>query len=261
MKSYYLRPDLYDLVYADYVADVPLHVAAAKAAAGPVLEACCGTGRLLVPLLEAGVDADGLDGEPAMLDHLRARLASRGLHATLHRADMRDFSLPRRYAQILIAFNSFLHNLTQGDQLRTLRCCRAHLAEGGTLRLALFHPSAVKLIELADVETITKDVPIAGTPYRLEVRDRTADDRVEQIRRLTRRIERKAVDGTVLESHDVTFDIRYVFKPEMELLLHVAGFTRWQVEPMFTDYREPASIAVGRPVREGDHLLWTAWKD
>jgi hypothetical protein len=40
---------------------------------------------------------------------------------------MRDFSLPRRYAAVLIPFNAFAHNLTTDDQRATLRCCYRHL--------------------------------------------------------------------------------------------------------------------------------------
>ena len=261
MSDYYLSPKLYDLVYADYVADIPAHVAAAKAAGGPVLEMCCGSGRILLPLREAGVDADGLDAEPAMLSALRAKLAERKLTAGVFEGDMRDFTLPRRYAQILVAFNSFLHNLTQDDQLATLRCCREHLETDGVLRLAVFHPAADKLLELAGEGRITKDAAIAGGTDRLRVHDRTNDDRVEQVRRLTRRIERVSAAGQVLESHDVTFAIRYVYKPEMELLLRVAGFKRWSVQPQFTDYADASSTVTRRDLREGDHLLWTAWKD
>jgi hypothetical protein len=57
------------------------------------------------------------------------------------------------------------------------------------------------------------------------------------------------------------FDLRYVYKPEMELLLRVAGFSRWQAEPLFSDYADPASAAAARAIREGDNVRWTAWKD
>jgi hypothetical protein len=47
----------------------------------------------------------------------------------------------------------------------------------------------------------------------------------------------------------------------MELLLRVAGFSRWEVRPAFASYMDAASLAGDRPIREGDVLLWTAWKD
>ena len=56
------------------------------------------------------------------------------------------------------------------------------------------------------------------------------------------------------------FRLRYVFKPEMELLLRAAGFTRWEMRPLFSNYQDDASTAGDRPAREGDSLLWTAWR-
>jgi hypothetical protein len=192
-----------------------------------------------------------------MLDDLRAKLAARGLTTSVFEADMRDFTLPHRYALIAIPFNSFLHNLTQEDQLATLRCCRGHLEPGGRLAITIFHPSAAKLIEWADSEKLMKDLPRGEG--RLRVYDRARDDRVEQIRHMTRRIEFLDARGARTEERTFTFDMRYIFKPEMELLLRVAGFSRWECRAMFADYRDPASTATGRPAVEGDNLLWTAW--
>jgi hypothetical protein len=104
-----------------------------------------------------------------------------------------------------------------------------------------------------------KDVPWQGRRYR--VHDRADDDRVEQVRRMTRRIEILEGDR-VAEERTLTFDLRYVYKPEMELLLRVAGFSRWEAKAAFADYSDPSSAAAGaRAPREGDNLMWTAWKD
>lgn len=256
--GYYLDPALYDAVYSDYTADIAPHVAAMRAADGPALELCCGNGRLLIPTLEAGVPCEGLDLEEAMLADLRRKLDAKRLRTILHRADMRDFTLPMRYALVAIGFNSFLHNLTQDDQLATLRCCRQHLESGGRLQLVVFHPSAEKLLQWSGKESLIKDLEWNGRRYR--VHDRADDDRIEQVRRMTRRVEVLEGDRKVGE-HVLTFDLRYVYKPEMELLLRVAGFSRWEARPLIADYADPASAAGERPLREGDNVLWTAWKD
>src|SRR5262245_60733715 len=161
-----------------------------------------------------------------MLAHLRQKLAAEGLRANVAHADMRDFSLPQRYALITIGFNSFFHNLTQEDQLRTLRCCRHHLESGGRLVLIAFHPSAEKLIEWAAGEKLWKQV--AHGDGRVAVWDRAEDDRVEQVRHMTRRVEFTDAKGQVTRCERLQFDLRYAYKPEMELLLRVAGFPRWE---------------------------------
>lgn len=273
---YYLSPELYDAVYADVVADVVPHIALVRGAGGPVLELCCGNGRLLLPTLEAGFACDALDRDRPMLDDLRTKLSARGWreraeggatrfrHADgrdigVHEGDMRDFSLGVRYSLIVIGFNSFLHNLTQADQLATLRCCRHHLASGGRLVVMAFHPSAERLMEWASGEKLFKDIAVGGG--RLRVYDQAVDDRVEQVRNMTRRIEQTDAAGAVTRRESVTFRLRYIYKPEMELLLHVAGFSRWEAQPAFASYHDAGSFAGERPIREGDVITWMAWRD
>lgn len=255
---YFMDPGTYDQVYAGFTIDLPHYLELMQHAGGPALEVCCGNGRLLIPVLEAGLVCDGLDYDHPMLDDLRRKLTAAGLGASIFEADMRDFTLPGRYALITIPFNSFLHNLTQEDQLATLRCCRQHLEPNGRLAIIAFHPSAAKLIALAAGEILVIDRQLGEG--RIRVYDRAEDDRVEQTRLVTRRIEFLDATGRVANEKTYTFRLRYVFKPEMELLFRVAGFARWEMRPLFSDYSDPASAAGDRPAREGDNLLWTAWR-
>ena len=255
---FYHDSALYDAMYADVHGDVPVLIELMREAGGPVLEVCCGNGRVLVPAREQGLVVDGLDLSKEMLEGLRSKLAARGLAAGVHAGDMTTFSLPGRYALVLIAFNSFLHNLTQADQIATLRRCREHLAPGGSLALVVFHPAADKLIEWAAGEKLVKDIPNATGPGRVRVTDITSDDRIEQVRRVRRRVEFVDEAGRVTRTEPAPFVLRYVFKPEMELLLRVAGFSRWDAKPLEHDAADRISIAA-RPAREGDILLWRAW--
>ena len=250
-------PSIYDAVYHDFTGDVPHVVALLESAGGRVLELCCGNGRLLIPAREAGVDADGLDLSAPMLDDLRRKLAERRLSASLYEGDMRDFALPHRYALILIAFNSFLHNLTQADQLATLACCRRHLAPGGRLAIVAFHPSAPILVRYGSGEVVPHET--AHGDGRLVYWDSAAQDRVEQVQTITRKLEFYDGAGKLAREETTSFRMRWVYKPEMELLLRVAGFARWETRPFFTSYVEPSSAITGRAPLEGDHLLYTAW--
>jgi len=257
VKEYWCPPDVYDVIYSDIGDDIPFWVAQAKAArpggagSGRVLELCCGTGRLLIPCLEAGVPVEGLDRSAVMLDRLRSKLFARGLDADVAFGDMRDFTRPHRYALLFIAFNAFLHNLSAADQLATLQCCREHLEPNGRLMLNVFHPLARKLAEHDGVPRVFKTVPHpAGGSAR--VTDAGRGDPVEQRIRTARKVERLDPEGRVTETHDLSFELRYVYKPEMELLLTLAGFKRFQVQGGYGGERKP---------EEGDHLVWTAWRE
>ncbi len=80
--------------------------------------------------------------------------------------------------------------------------------------------------------------------------DTRSFDRVTQHFRSLNEIEQVAADGSVqiiLRSED---SMRYVFKHEMELLLRVAGFARWEIYGDF-DRRELT--------RETDAMIVSAW--
>jgi SAM-dependent methyltransferase len=257
VKDYYCPPDLYDVIYSDIRDDIPFWVGETGEARGPVLELCCGTGRVLIPCLEAGVDIDGLDLTDAMIEALRARLAARGLSADVALGDMRDFTRPRTYALITIPFNSFLHNPTQADQLATLRCCREHLAPGGRLMLNIFHPSSARLAELDGLPRLIKTVPHpAGGSAR--VIDAGRCDPVAQHIAITRTIELLDDAARVTATRETAFELRYVWKPEMELLLALAGFRRFAVEAR-TGYTK--GFAPKPVLEDGDQLVWTAGGD
>ena len=86
--------------------DKDFYLARAREAAGAVLELGCGTGRILAPIAEAGVDITGLDASQAMLDICRSRTT-----APLVLGDMCRFDLGRQFALITIPFRPFQHLL------------------------------------------------------------------------------------------------------------------------------------------------------
>ena len=133
--------EVYDLILKEIPYGFDFYTGLAKEAKGPVLDICCGTGRILLPCLQAGVDIEGLDLFAPMLDTLRQKGEALGLSPHLHQADMSDFDLPRRYALAMIPFNAVGHNMTQEAQIRCLSLCRQHLLPGGLLAFDTFFPS------------------------------------------------------------------------------------------------------------------------
>jgi SAM-dependent methyltransferase len=118
-----LMADFYDpIAYDAGTAGVPgdidffLELAKESHAAGlPVLELACGTGRVAIPIAQAGVRVVGLDLNKGMLD--RAREKSVGLStASWVEGDMRSFAIEERFGLIYIPARSFQHLLTVADQ-------------------------------------------------------------------------------------------------------------------------------------------------
>jgi ubiquinone/menaquinone biosynthesis C-methylase UbiE len=78
--------DLYDL-YVQWDVDIPFFLKACAAVEGEVLELMCGTGRLSLPLLRAGIQMCCLDYSAEMLAILRQKLAQENLTADVQETD------------------------------------------------------------------------------------------------------------------------------------------------------------------------------
>jgi plasmid maintenance system killer protein len=66
----------------------------------PALDLGCGTGRLLLPYLQAGLDVDGCDYSQDMLALCAAQAKLAGLSPQLYAQAMHELDLPRRYRTI-----------------------------------------------------------------------------------------------------------------------------------------------------------------
>src|ERR1043166_1471288 len=160
---------LYDALFDQFDYGLEFYVGLALAAKGPVLDVTCGTGRVLLPCLQAGVDIDGLDLFPAMLGTLREKAAALGFKPALYQADMAGFQRARRYGLIVIPFNAFVHNLTTDAQIATLRSCHEHLLPGGMLAFDIGFPGAAMITAPENTRVLEMETshPKTGLPVRL----------------------------------------------------------------------------------------------
>ena len=67
--NYDIYARTYDALYDYYDVDIPFYVEESKKAGSPVLELACGTGRVTIPVAEAGIEVVGIDSSAAMLEH------------------------------------------------------------------------------------------------------------------------------------------------------------------------------------------------
>jgi SAM-dependent methyltransferase len=240
----------YDLLMGDLALGLDFYVPLAQAADGPVLDVACGTGRVLLPCLQAGVDAEGLDLFPDMLATLRKKAAALGFQPRLHQADMASFRLDRRYALIMIPFNAFVHNLTTDSQVACLTCCREHLTPGGQLAFDTYFPGAALITQPDNTRVLEAEMKHPETSLPVRIFDIRSFDRVEQLQHSLMEIEFLNAEGAVAAVRRCRTTDRWIYKGEMGLLLRAAGFARWQIAGDFT----------GRPlVKETDAMIVQAW--
>jgi SAM-dependent methyltransferase len=245
----------YDEFATGVLGDVAFYVAQARAAGSPVLELGCGTGRVLFPIAEAGLEAVGLDASPDMLAVAQRKCAACSpelqRRVRLDRGDMRDFTLGRRFRLVVIPYRAFLHNLEPADQLRTLACAREHLVVGGRLVFNVFDPDVKKLAAgrwvMPPERRRELRHPVTGNPVRIR-----EEFRYDLERQLVDGAfvfeEVDAATGSVVATTRAPLTLRYVFRWEMEHLLARAGL---HVEALFGDF-------AGGPFRAGGEQVWVA---
>ena len=102
---------------------------------GRILEPATGTGRVLVPLLEAGFTVEGLDTSPDMLAVCRQHCRDRGLNPVLREADMTGLTEPAAYQAIIIPAASIMLLDGRDEAPRALAAFRESLVPGGRLIL------------------------------------------------------------------------------------------------------------------------------
>lgn len=125
--------------------------------AGKALDAMCGSGRMLVPLVARGHAMQGADASAAVLAIAEARLASAGHAATLYRQDLAALNLPTRFGAAILAGGAFQRIADPKLALAALGRLRAHLVDPAILLLGARLPDyagrrpGAPLVELRSV--------------------------------------------------------------------------------------------------------------
>ena len=248
----YDAPEIYDLLFEPLDFDVPFWLDVGRTAGGPVLEAACGTGRILLRLIAAGVDADGFDASGPMIERLHAKARAQAWPVSAVVADMREFSLPRRYARVICAFNGFAHCETTEDQIRALEGFKRHLLPGGAAVIHLSYPSPKYWSEPDGAPVLETETKMPSTGRTLQLWDTRFKDPVAQRQRSEVEVREVGPDGRTFASHRFETSQRWVYRFELELLFRAAGFKRWEIAGGFR----------GQPLTEpDDQMIAWGWID
>lgn len=234
---------LYDLFTFD--ADLDLYRSLAAAEGGRVLEVACGSGRVLVPLVRAGVEVVGVDVSSHMLALARAKLRAEPGHggsAELVESDMRTFDVSggrRPFDLAILAVKSFCYLAERSDQLRCLERVAAHLRPGGLLAIDLLHPRpewvGAPIGWMRDDLVQTSSAAHGVTISRVE--SVVSTDLARQVRTIRSAYEVIDAQGRLVAKRFVEWPYRFIYRFEAEHLLERAGF---EIEAVYGGYgREP----------------------
>lgn len=223
--------ELYDLEHAAYDDDLDLYRQLAQATDQPLLELGCGSGRLLVPLAMADNRITGLDRSSPMLARAAIAVEAAGAadRVTLRPGSMveADHVVTGHFGLVILALNGLLHVATANGQRQTLAASRRLLAPGGRLVVDLLNPVPAFLQSMEQGVQHEGSWPQAGGGRVDKFAARRvfpADQQIET----DLWYDVTSPNGSV-RRFTSSFPMRYLHRPELELLLELAGFTDWHV--------------------------------
>jgi ubiquinone/menaquinone biosynthesis C-methylase UbiE len=248
----------YDQFSTGLPGDVQFYVEEAIKAGSPVLELGCGTGRILIPVAQAGVDIVGFDRAPRMLEITRRKVSELSQNIQnrieLVEGDMRALMLERQFNLVMIPYRAFLHLLTPEDQKQVLWRIREHLVDGGRLVMNNEDPSLETSVrEMAHPEPYLgkhSDFVRPDNGNRVIVWNSIRYNPTTQVHSEDRIFEEVDGDGGVIGRTYTTLVYRDLFRYEAQNLLELCGF---EVEALYGDFQRG-------PFRYSKEQVWVARK-
>ena len=192
----------------------------------PVLELCCGTGRVAIPLARAGFDVTAVDISEGLISEFQKKLSLESDNVRqkikIIQQDITQLSLERRdFKTIIVAFNSLLCIPEFKEQCSALEAIAQHLSPKGRLVLDIVNPRVLKF----DGSNIPKAFYTRKNPHNGNIFTRfsmcgafDADHR----QRLHGWYDEVMPDGTIKRQH-YSIWWRPIFRFEVELMLKQAG--------------------------------------
>lgn len=215
----------------------------------PALDLGCGSGRLLLPLLQSGLDVDGCDYSEDILEMCQKRIEKEGLSTRLYAQAMHELDLPRRYRTI---FSRGVIGLG-GERRLTMQAmqrCYEHLRPNGVFAfdyMVRWNDPPAWLSRLPENRrSLPQEWPASGERKRLpdgtelELVARTiSTDPLENVaaRQMRARLWK---DDELLKEEVHTQKLDDYSKNELVLMLERAGFRDIRI---FGDFKDEAATA------------------
>lgn len=136
----FLFPELYDVFNQEYRSDISWYIEVLKPYS-KILELGIGTGRVAIPLAQAGYDVWGIDNSPEMTALLKQKINITNIN-NIHiiEQDFRDIKLEESFNAAIIPFCTFNFMLSRNDQTSVLNSLKRVLNSGALLILDLLTP-------------------------------------------------------------------------------------------------------------------------
>lgn len=192
-----------------------------------VLELCCGTGRVSIPLLLAGCKVTAVDIAAPLLKRFKSKITDicefNDRDLQLVKNDVTRLSLEQtNYDVVICAFNSLLCIPDFELQQQTLFRASAHLKPNGILALDIWNPLMQNLHgdELPEAYLTRRRVDNGNSYTRFAA---TGPMRIDQVQHAYGWYDETDEHGLVTRT-PYNMDWRLIFRYEIQLMLEKAGF-------------------------------------
>ncbi|MEY2421773.1 MAG: hypothetical protein QOI95_1840 [Acidimicrobiaceae bacterium] len=207
----------------------------ALASGGRALEMAIGTGRVAVPLAEAGVAIAGIELCQPMIDQLRTKADEQLIPVVL--GDMSTARVDGGFSLVFLVFNGISNVLTQERQIDVFENAARHLVPGGRFVIELWVP------DLRTLPPGRTGSVFASQPGYLaaDVFDVVAQQVVSHHVRFNP--EAAGTSARIFRSPH-----RYIWPSELDLMARIAGFSLesrhggWSEEPFTAESSDHVSV-------------------
>jgi SAM-dependent methyltransferase len=227
----YLDGRHYDLQHKGFNDDIPFYLKQARELGGDILELACGTGRITIPLAEAGVRITGLDLAEGMLRQARVKSAEKGVTVDWLLGDCRSLELGRKFNLVFFPFNSIAHlHSPEG-----IRACfdgvKKHLSDQGRFIVDIFNPRLDMLIRDASERYPVGEYPDPDGGGKVLITENNVYDAATQVNHIKwyYRVGESAGERVA------ELNMRIFFPQELDALLRAGGF---EIEAKYGDFDE-----------------------
>jgi SAM-dependent methyltransferase len=205
---------------------------ALAASASPALELGVGTGRILLPLLQRGLQVEGVDCSAVMLAQCKRKADALQLNPILYEQYIEHLQLSKQYGSIFCPLGTWQHIADRAAAQQTLTRCYEHLLPGGTLILYTYIPW-YNAAEFGEWHALPEVTTQEGTTLRVEKKE--IHDLLEQCIYATYRY-CALRDGAVVATEEKELVTRWYSRFELQMMLEQAGFSGITVRSGYDDH-------------------------
>ena len=236
----YKNPVLYDDQYWWKKDDIEFYKRIIPSGAS-ALELGSGTCRVGIPLLRNDINYFGLELSEAFCRYTQDKLLKKEHQEHIIHGDMRSFNIDHHFDYIFVAFNTFLHLLTNNEAEQCLQCIMKHLSDSGEFILDVVQPNPSFLFKETKDPILMMEFKDSYSEDIVEIYERCEYNNKTEICHIYWDYRYKALSD---QNKRFEYQMRMYYPDTINRLLVENGF---HIQEVYGDYDM-------NPFKEGSHL-------